>query len=52
MENRYKMFVEQNVFNIELYNKKVTHSNKLPYILVVIDEYADFVLLNKKINEQ
>lgn len=39
MEKRYTLFREAGVKNIQLYNKKM--SKKMPYIVCVIDEYAD-----------
>ena len=49
MENRYNLFETQNARNIENYNKKA--SSKLPYIVLIFDEFADFMLANKKVFE-
>lgn len=46
MEQRYSIFSENNVRNIVDYNK--VSQNKLPYIVVVIDEVADLFLTRKK----
>lgn len=42
MERRYSLLKDACVFNIAQYNKQ--SANKLPYIVVVIDEYADLIL--------
>lgn len=46
MENRYVCFREQGVANIDEYNKKAT--DKLPYLVLIIDEIADYMLLENK----
>lgn len=46
IDKRYKLLENSNTRNIINYNKKVT--NKLPYILIVIDELADILLQDKK----
>lgn len=43
MEARYKKFFDSNVRNIAEYNK--SHSEHLPYLVVVIDELADLMML-------
>jgi DNA segregation ATPase FtsK/SpoIIIE, S-DNA-T family len=43
MNRRYSLFSEAQVKNIGLYNKKHPE-NKLPYIVCVIDEYAELAL--------
>lgn len=47
MDNRYRKFSETGTRNIADYNArcKRTHEKELPYILVVIDELADLMLL-------
>lgn len=42
MERRYSLLKDACVLNITQYNKQ--RANKLPYIVVVIDEYADLIL--------
>ncbi|AEQ34361.1 FtsK/SpoIIIE-like protein [Bacillus phage Bastille] len=44
MDNRYKVFKEQGVKNIKLYNEVA--EEKMPYIVCVIDEYADLFDVN------
>ncbi|MDE6715038.1 MAG: DNA translocase FtsK [Muribaculaceae bacterium] len=51
MEQRYMLLKEANVRNIELYNKKYVKRylnpekghHFMPYIVVIIDEFADFI---------
>lgn len=47
MDNRYRKFSETRTRNIMDYNAhcELTHEKKLPYLLVVIDELADLMLL-------
>lgn len=42
MEDRYTLLSDVNVRNIQEYNEKV--SDKLPYYVVIIDEYGDLIL--------
>ncbi len=46
MEIRYKLFSNVNVNNIDSYNKK-NKFQKLPKIVVIIDELADLMILSK-----
>ena len=55
MERRYELFSESGTKNIEGYNKKIvknesdeSKANKLPYIVVLIDELADLMLVAAK----
>jgi len=43
MEARYKKFFDSNVRNIAEYNK--SHSERLPYLVVIIDELADLMMM-------
>ncbi|WP_233191975.1 DNA translocase FtsK [Sporosarcina sp. P34] len=49
MERRYELFAHSSVRNIERYNEMVMASRrfslKMPYILVVIDELADLMMM-------
>ncbi|AIW03213.1 FtsK/SpoIIIE protein [Bacillus phage Mater] len=47
METRYSMFVEAGVRDITVYNKKV--EEKMPYIVCVIDEFADLMDTNSEV---
>lgn len=48
MENRYQLFVEERVRDLTRYNEKMVQQNrtteKLPYIVIVIDELADLMM--------
>lgn len=50
MENRYERFVASGVRNIEKYNEKAVKENrladKMPYIVIVIDELADLMMVS------
>lgn len=47
MDRRYKQFSEQGVRNIQEFNKKLLKEKgeKLPYIVIIIDELADLMML-------
>ncbi len=48
MDNRYKLFAGAGARNIVEYNKKIRRdadTQKLPYIVIVIDELADLMML-------
>ena len=47
MENRYKLFAETGSRNIDIYNKKMSQkeSDKIPYIILIIDELADLMVV-------
>ncbi|EAE8883345.1 DNA translocase FtsK [Listeria monocytogenes] len=49
MERRYQLFSHTGVRNMEKYNEYVSHPDhtgeKLPYILIVIDELADLMMV-------
>ena len=46
MERRYKLMAKAKVKNIENYNKK--SNEKLPYIVIIIDELADLMMTSGK----
>lgn len=57
MERRYVIFSESDAKNIDIYNDKIDKDNKrnpehpkekLPYIVVIIDELADLMLIASK----
>ncbi len=43
MERRYRLLSEKGTRNIENYNRQVSKDEKLPYIVVFIDELADLM---------
>ena len=47
MDRRYDLFSEQGVRNIDGWNAKATFQDKMPYIVVVIDELADLMIQAK-----
>lgn len=53
MENRYQMFEELGVSNIQQYNAEALQNGreKLPYIVLVCDEFADLMDTNRKCAE-
>jgi len=54
MERRYKLLEEAGVRNIREYNDPETHvqTEKMPYIVLVIDEFADLILQGKSIERR
>ena len=46
MENRYKLMTKVGVRNIDGYNSK--HSKFMPYIVVIVDEMSDLMLVSGK----
>ncbi|MBY0372185.1 DNA translocase FtsK 4TM domain-containing protein [bacterium] len=44
MDRRYAMMAKTNSKNIESYNSKMKGAEKLPYIVVVVDELADLMM--------
>lgn len=47
MDRRYDMFSEQGVRNIDGWNSKASFQDRLPYIVVIIDELADLMIQHK-----
>ncbi|MEJ6951652.1 FtsK/SpoIIIE family DNA translocase [Natronospora cellulosivora (SeqCode)] len=45
MENRYELFSGSGTRGIESYNKKCSDEDKLPYIVVIIDELSDLMMV-------
>lgn len=47
MTNRYKLFAENNVRDLDSYNNKMLENNneKLPKLIVIIDELADLMMV-------
>lgn len=48
IKNRYTMFADIGVKDYKQYNKREDIAEKLPYIIIIIDEYADFIMLDRK----
>ncbi|MGK0575582.1 DNA translocase FtsK [Macrococcus capreoli] len=46
MERRYKIFAHIHVRNITAYNQKVSYVERLPKIVIVIDELADLMMMS------
>src|SRR5699024_2048266 len=48
MEKRYKLFSKNNVRDIDSYNKRIkgTKKEKLPQIVIIIDELADLMMVS------
>ncbi len=44
MERRYRLLAEKGNKNIESYNKAAPEAERLPYIVVIIDELADLMM--------
>jgi S-DNA-T family DNA segregation ATPase FtsK/SpoIIIE len=44
MERRYRVLAEQGVRNIESFNASASGADRLPYIVIIIDELADLML--------
>ncbi len=46
MENRYQLLEQASVSDLSQYNASVKPEKKLPYIVVVVDEFADLLMQN------
>jgi S-DNA-T family DNA segregation ATPase FtsK/SpoIIIE len=44
MDRRYRLFARANARNIAAYNEKHTGSDRVPYVVFIIDELADLML--------
>ena len=45
MDRRYRLFAQNAARNIERYNENRTAAEKIPYIVIIIDELADLMML-------
>jgi len=45
MDRRYKLFAEARVRDLEKYNAMLKEDEKLPYIVIIIDELADLMMV-------
>ncbi|QLK86277.1 DNA translocase FtsK [Staphylococcus sp. 17KM0847] len=52
MERRYKLFAQTHVRNITAFNKKVSYEQRIPKIVIVIDELADLMMMAPQDVEQ
>jgi S-DNA-T family DNA segregation ATPase FtsK/SpoIIIE len=52
IEKRYQILEKKQVNNIKKYNEIVPEEEKLPFIVVVVDELADLILIHKQKVEQ
>ena len=48
MERRYKALAGESCRNIDGYNKKIKDKSKMPYIVIVIDELADLMIVARE----
>jgi DNA segregation ATPase FtsK/SpoIIIE, S-DNA-T family len=44
MDRRYEVLAKKGVRNLEFYNQAVEEDEKIPYVLIIIDELADIML--------
>ena len=52
MERRYKLFAKYHVRNITAFNKKAAYEDRMPKIVIVIDELADLMMMSPQEVEQ
>lgn len=52
MDERYSLFQATGVKNIEAFNQKLEPKKRLPYIVAIIDELADLMIISKKTVEE
>ncbi|UBM33595.1 DNA translocase FtsK [Staphylococcus aureus] len=52
MERRYKLFAHYHVRNITAFNKKAPYDERMPKIVIVIDELADLMMMAPQEVEQ
>ncbi len=48
MEKRYEMFAQARVRNIKAFNSRALPLDRLPYIIIVIDELADLMFTSPR----
>lgn len=48
MERRYELFAGARVRHLKAYNKKVVPKDRLPHIVIVVDELADLMMTSPK----
>jgi len=48
MERRYQLLAAEGCRNIDAYNSNSNNNNKLPYIVIIIDELADLMLVARE----
>ncbi len=48
MERRYQLFATAGTKNITSYNAKATGAERLPFIVIVVDEFADLIMQQGK----
>jgi S-DNA-T family DNA segregation ATPase FtsK/SpoIIIE len=48
MERRYSCFAQARIRNLEAYNGKVLPKDRLPHIVIVVDELADLMMTSPK----
>jgi DNA segregation ATPase FtsK/SpoIIIE, S-DNA-T family len=51
MENRFELLQSKKARNVQDYNKKVSARKRLNPVVIVIDEWADIILQDKKVQE-
>lgn len=51
MESRFRLLKSKRARNVQDYNRKVASKKKLNPVVIVIDEWADIILQDKKIQE-
>jgi S-DNA-T family DNA segregation ATPase FtsK/SpoIIIE len=45
MEKRYRLFHDAGARNLQAYNRKVGEEGSLPYVMVIVDELADLMMI-------
>jgi S-DNA-T family DNA segregation ATPase FtsK/SpoIIIE len=47
MEERYRLLAKLSARNIEAYNEKQSKEERIPYIIVIVDEFADLMTVSR-----